>query len=85
VASGGRFAIVQARPFTGLCDPWNDSLTGDYLWTSTNLGEAIPDVMTPCTWSLVQIFMRHAMATAAPSRAVTSARAVHGASAPTAP
>ena len=29
----------------------NDSLQGDYLWTSGNLAEAIPDVMTPCTWS----------------------------------
>lgn len=60
----GTFAIVQARPITGIRDPWNDSRTGDYLWTSTNLGEAIPDVMTPATWSLVQIFMQHAMATA---------------------
>lgn len=36
---------------------WNDSLTGDYLWTSANYGEAVPDVMTPCTWSLVQILL----------------------------
>lgn len=35
----------------------NDSLNGDYLWTSGNLGEAVPDVMTPCTWSLMQTFM----------------------------
>ena len=60
----GRLAIVQARPITGLRDPWNDTLAVDHLWTNTNLGEAIPDVMTPCTWSLVQIFMAHAMATA---------------------
>ena len=61
--AGGAFAIVQARPITGLRDIWNDSLAGDYLWTNTNLGEAIPDVMTPLTWSLVRIFMEHAMAT----------------------
>jgi len=66
----GAFAILQARPITaaggGEPDPlaWNDSLAGDYLWTNANLGEAIPDVMTPCTWSLVQVFMSHAMATA---------------------
>ena len=42
-------------------EEWNDSLTGDYLWTSTNLGEAVPDVMTPCTWSLVQIFIADTM------------------------
>jgi hypothetical protein len=58
-----KFAIVQARPITGLRDPWNDSRLGDYLWTNTNLGEAIPDVMTPSTWSLVQLFMSHAMPT----------------------
>jgi rifampicin phosphotransferase len=59
----GTFAIVQARPITGLRDPWNDSRSGDYLWTNTNLGEAIPDVMTPSTWSLVQLFMSRAMPT----------------------
>lgn len=58
--AGGQVALLQARPITTLRaqDPatgqWNDSLTGDYLWTSASLGEAIPDVMTPCTWSLVQ-------------------------------
>ncbi|TWF80779.1 pyruvate,water dikinase [Pseudonocardia hierapolitana] len=61
--AGGGFAIVQARPITGLRDPWNDTRLGDYLWTNTNLGEAIPDVMTPCTWSLVQLFMSRAMPT----------------------
>lgn len=62
----GTFFIVQARPITRLrrqVEEWNDSLTGDYLWTGANLGEAIPDVMTPCTWSLVQIFIREAMST----------------------
>ncbi|MDB5099520.1 MAG: phosphoenolpyruvate synthase [Cyanobacteria bacterium RYN_339] len=42
---------------------WNDSLAGDYLWTSGNLGEAVPDVMTPATWSLVQRFIRLVMVT----------------------
>jgi pyruvate,water dikinase len=62
----GRFWLVQARPITGLRDRpvevWNDSLAGDYLWTCANLGEAIPSVMTPCTWSLVEIFMAETMA-----------------------
>ncbi|MHA6615715.1 PEP/pyruvate-binding domain-containing protein [Pseudonocardia sp. DLS-67] len=61
--AAGRFAIVQARPITGIRDPWNDSRGGDYLWTNTNLGEAIPDVMTPATWSLVRLFMSRAMPT----------------------
>jgi phosphohistidine swiveling domain-containing protein len=60
------FFIVQARPITTLhaqepvAEEWNDSLTCDYLWTNANLGEAVPDVMTPCTWSLIQIFMSEA-------------------------
>jgi phosphohistidine swiveling domain-containing protein len=45
-----------------ITDEWNDSLSGDYLWTNGNLGEAVPDVMTPCTWSLMQIFTDKAMA-----------------------
>ncbi|WP_084960055.1 PEP/pyruvate-binding domain-containing protein [Thermoactinospora rubra] len=57
----GEFAILQARPITGQREEWNDSLRGDYLWTNTNLGEAIPSVMTPCTWSLVQRFMKDVM------------------------
>ncbi|QBD76480.1 pyruvate, phosphate dikinase [Ktedonosporobacter rubrisoli] len=61
------FFIVQARPITTLRkkpavgEEWNDSLSGDYLWTNGNLGEAVPDVMTPCTWSLMRIFMADAM------------------------
>ncbi|WP_336204506.1 PEP/pyruvate-binding domain-containing protein [Nonomuraea sp. LPB2021202275-12-8] len=60
----GAFAIVQARPITRIkqrVEEWNDSLKGDYLWTGGNLGEAIPDVMTPATWSFVQLFIREAM------------------------
>ncbi|MBB5953559.1 pyruvate,water dikinase [Saccharothrix tamanrassetensis] len=51
----GRFAILQARPITALEEVWNDSLRGDYLWTCANLGEAVPSVMTPATWSIVQV------------------------------
>jgi len=31
---------------------WNDSLTGDFIWTNVNVGEAVSDVMTPLTWSI---------------------------------
>lgn len=61
--AGGRLALLQARPITTFRnhDPatgdWNDSRLGDYLWTNTNVGEAVPDVMTPCTWSLMRIFI----------------------------
>ncbi|GAA5165576.1 hypothetical protein GCM10023321_55740 [Pseudonocardia eucalypti] len=70
---GGEFFVVQARPITTLRTPpvklpdhdstdggylvWNDSLAGDYLWTSTNIGEAVPDVVTPCGWSALKIFL----------------------------
>jgi pyruvate,water dikinase len=61
--AGGRLALLQARPITTLRDhnpvtgEWNSSRLGHYLWTNTNYGEAIPDVMTPATWSAVQLFM----------------------------
>lgn len=68
---GDELWLVQARPVTAAGphavadpDPWNDSRSGDFLWTNTNVGEAIPDVMTPATWSMVQVFMSDAMATA---------------------
>jgi rifampicin phosphotransferase len=66
----GELFVVQARPVTGLDasgatvpagEEWNDTLGGDYLWTNGNLGEAIPDVMTPATWSFIQLFMTRAI------------------------
>src|SRR5512147_2458061 len=41
------------NPVTG---EWNDSLTGTFLWSNANVSEAVPDVMTPGTWSLWWIF-----------------------------
>lgn len=63
----GKVYILQARPITALreqqpaLEEWNDSLKGDFLWTNSNLGEAVPDVMTPCTWSLMQMFIGEVM------------------------
>ena len=51
----GQLAVLQARPITTLPEVWNDTLRGDYLWTNTNLGEAVPNVMTPVTWSVTQV------------------------------
>ncbi|MGH8878322.1 MAG: PEP/pyruvate-binding domain-containing protein, partial [Stackebrandtia sp.] len=65
---GGRFTILQARPITNLDqtpDPreeWNDSHDGDYLWTASNVAEAVPDVMTPITWSMTKRHLSDAMA-----------------------
>lgn len=41
--------LIGYNPFTGEC---NDSLTGNYLWSNVNFGEAIPQVMTPITWTV---------------------------------
>ena len=45
------YKINGYNPQTG---EWNDSLTGDYFWSSSNTQEAAPDVMTPYTWSVVR-------------------------------
>lgn len=60
----GKFAILQARPITALpgqmqAEPsdhygWNDSLSSDSMWSNNNFGEAITEVMTPLTWSVLQ-------------------------------
>jgi phosphohistidine swiveling domain-containing protein len=56
--AGNQVFLLQSRPVTTLRghDPstgeWNDSLTGDFLWSRNNFGEARPDVMTPLTWSI---------------------------------
>jgi pyruvate,water dikinase len=67
--TGEQLYIVQARPITTGSnsgpDPWNDSRSTFALWTNTNVGEAVPDVMTPMTWSLLEIFLADAMATSA--------------------
>ena len=41
------------NPATG---DWNDSLKGNFLWSNVNVSEAVPDVMTPSTWSLWWIY-----------------------------
>ena len=43
------------NPKTG---EYNDSLTGDYLWSSVNTREAAPDVTTPYTWSALRYGFR---------------------------
>lgn len=56
----GKLYLLQARPITtvtsGDLDTYaiNESLAGDALWVNTNVGEAIPDVVTPLTWSIVR-------------------------------
>lgn len=38
-------------------DVWGEDARGDYVWSAGNVREAIPDVMTPCTWSAVQRYI----------------------------
>ncbi|MDH4045747.1 MAG: pyruvate, phosphate dikinase, partial [Gemmatimonadota bacterium] len=57
----GKLYLLQSRPITTLigCNPatgeWNDSLTGEYLWSNVNFGEAVPDVLTPLSWTVLQL------------------------------
>ena len=37
-----------------LGDEWNDSLQGEYLWSNVNFGEAVTEVMTPFSWTVLK-------------------------------
>jgi phosphohistidine swiveling domain-containing protein len=56
----GKVYLLQARPITTLTaenlDTYaiNESLAEDALWVNANVGEAIPDVMTPLSWSFIR-------------------------------
>lgn len=62
VMAKDKLFLIQSRPITTLrghnpiAGEWNESLTGNYLWTNANAAEAVPDVMTPSTWSFCQKF-----------------------------
>ncbi|WP_019914749.1 PEP/pyruvate-binding domain-containing protein [Paenibacillus sp. HW567] len=59
-AVSGKLYLLQARPITTLSPgnrdhfECNDALTGDFLWTNTNVGESISDVFTPLSWSFLR-------------------------------
>jgi len=46
--------MIKADGYNPETGEWNDSLTGDYLWSSVNTREATPDVTTPYTWSALR-------------------------------
>ena len=46
--------MINTNAYNPITGEYNDSLTGNYLWSSANTQEANPDVMTPYTWSAVQ-------------------------------
>jgi pyruvate,water dikinase len=53
--SGDRIYLLQARPITGPPVKWTDRM--HHVWTNMNVGEVLPDVITPMTWSLLQMFL----------------------------
>ncbi len=46
--------MMQSSGYNPETGEYNDSLTGDYLWSSVNTREATPDVTTPYTWSALR-------------------------------
>jgi phosphohistidine swiveling domain-containing protein len=44
--------MAEKQGFDPVTGAWNDSLTGDFLWSRNNFGEGRPDVMSPFTYSL---------------------------------
>lgn len=47
-------STVQQPGYNPETGEYNDSLSGEYLWSSVNTREATPDVMTPYTWSAMR-------------------------------
>ena len=46
--------MINASGYNPKTGEYNDSLIGDYLWSSVNTREAAPDVTTPYTWSALR-------------------------------
>jgi len=57
---GQEFWLLQARPVTALPHERGSGFEERQVWTNANVGEALPDVVTPLTWSLVRLFFRDA-------------------------
>lgn len=49
----GKLFLLQARPITQFGDSQQTS-----VWTNVNVGEALPGVATPLTWSIIRNFSR---------------------------
>ncbi len=49
----GRLYVVQARPVTGFSQSHQRT-----VWSNANVGEALPGVATPHTWSVIRQFSR---------------------------
>ena len=51
---GNRIWILQSRPITNLPKPKIKRWEERQVWTNANAGEAVPDVITPLTWSMLE-------------------------------
>jgi len=62
--AGENLYLLQSRPITTMIGykpttgERNDSLTGDYLWSNVNFGEAVSEVMTPLSWTVLRYILR---------------------------
>lgn len=50
--AGGELVVLQARPITGVSADGRQ----DLVWSNANVGEALPGVATPMTWSVLKDF-----------------------------
>jgi phosphohistidine swiveling domain-containing protein len=46
--------MTKRSGFDPVTDEFNDSLTGDFLWSNVNFGEAVTEAMTPLAWTVLQ-------------------------------
>lgn len=53
-ARDGQVFLLQARPITALSAPCG---VESGIWTNANVVEALPDVVTPLSWSLMQVLL----------------------------
>jgi pyruvate,water dikinase len=53
--AGDDLYLLQSRPITAL--PAAQSPEDRHVWTTANTGEVLPDVVTPLTWSMVEMFV----------------------------
>lgn len=62
--AGGKLYLLQARPITTMqsfnpeTGEWNDSHRGDFLWSNTNIGEALSGVFTPLAWTVFRAYLQ---------------------------
>jgi phosphohistidine swiveling domain-containing protein len=66
---GDRLWVLQARPVTGVpkwagatapeCDAAARKPRRAVLWSNANVGESLPGVATPLTWSIIRGYARH--------------------------